>query len=190
MTTPHLPEDPELIRAAQQGDQEAISALYQRHVGQVYRYIYLRVSHVALAEDLTSEVFIRAIETLPRYEERGVPFLGWLYHIARGLIIDHYRREKRRGPTTSFDHLTTHAATDLTEEVVMAGIEKDTMLQAMDNLTDEQQQVLILRFIQGHNLDETAALMGKQEGAIKALQFRALRRLARLFNRDSDEEEA
>ncbi len=189
MATPHLPEDAELVRAAQQGDQQAISTLYQRHVGQVYRYVYLRVSNAALAEDLTSEVFIRAIETLPKYEERGVPFLGWLYHIARGLIIDHYRREKRRGPTTSFDQLTLHTAGDSTEEAVMADIEKSTILQALEHLTEEQQQVLMLRFIQGHNLDETATLMGKQEGAIKALQFRALRRLARFLHRDSDESE-
>lgn len=183
-------DDPKLIRAAQQGDAQAISTLYEQHVGKVYRYIFLRVSEAALAEDLTSEVFVRAIETLPKFEQRGVPFLGWLYHIARGLIIDYYRREKRRGPTQSLDDITTHAAADSTEQIVFDGMAQDEILQALAELTEEQQQVLILRFIQGHNLDETAALMGKQEGAVKALQFRALRRLAKRFHGEASDEDS
>src|SRR5574341_120016 len=89
-------QEARLIEAAQRGDQQAVAELYRRHVDVVYRYVYVRVSQATVAEDITSEVFLRALETLPDYEQRGTPFLGWLYRIAHGRVVDYYRRNSRR----------------------------------------------------------------------------------------------
>lgn len=179
----------QLIRAAKQGDKQAFAVLYQNNIRQLYRYIYLRVNNSEVAEDMTSDVFVRAMETLPNYQQGKVPFLGWLYHIAHGQIVDYYRRQNRRKEDQPIEDV------DLVEEAnaeqqALENIQQTQLLAHIQELTAEQQQVIMLRFIQGYNLHETAELMGKKVNAIKALQFRALRTLAQRFDVVIEEGEA
>lgn len=171
----------QLIRAAKRGDKQAIAILYQSNVRQLYHYIHLRVGNTELAEDMTSDVFVRAIETLPNYQQGKVPFLGWLYHIAHGQIVDHYRRQNRRKEDQSIDDVEL-VENGNAEQQAMENIQQTQLLAHIQELTTEQQQVIMLRFLQGHSLQETAELMGKKVNAIKALQFRALRTLAQRFD--------
>jgi len=172
-----------LIQAAKQGDQQAIAELYRLHVQAIYRYVYVRVNQVSVAEDITSEVFLRAIETLSNYEKRKVPFLGWLYRIAHGKVIDYYRRMARRSGDQSFEE-TTLTVDDDVEQNVIDHAQHEQLLEHIQQLTDIQQQVIMMRFVQGHNLRTTAKLIGKSEGAVKGLQFRALQALAQLFEEE------
>ncbi len=174
-------QEKNLIRAAKTGDKQAFGLLYQRNVQSVYQYVYARVSDKELAEDITSDVFVRAYEKIASFERRGVPFLGWLYHVAQGQIIDHYRRKSRRKEPQSLEEVTLEANSN-PEQIAFQNIRHERLLAHVEALTDEQQQVVMLRFLQGHSLDETATLMGKNVGAVKALQFRALRSLARLLD--------
>ncbi len=176
-------QEAQLIRAARNGDRRAFAVLYKTHVQRVYRYVILRVKDPALSEDITSDVFVRAIETIDRYEKRGIPFLGWLYHIAHGRIVDHYRRRSRRPEPQSLDEVTLLADSN-PEHTAFQNIRQEQLLERVKTLTADQQQVVMLRFLQGYNLNETAKLMGKTIGAIKALQLRALRSLARSFEKD------
>jgi len=173
-----VPETSErdLIRRAQQRDAEAFSELYQRHINLIFRYVLLRVGDEAIAEDLTSEVFVRALEALATYEDRGAPFAAWLYRIANARVIDHWRSAQRTEVSLDADDLDLEI--DLAAGDVLA---YKTLSNALKQLTDEQQEVIILRFVEGHNTAETAQMMGRTEGAVKALQHRALASLARLM---------
>lgn len=173
-------EEQQLILAAKNGDRAAFAKLYEQNVRQIYAYVRQRVSEDEIAEDMTSDVFVRAIETLDRYEQRGVPFLGWLYHIAHGLVVDYYRRQKKRSTEQPIEDIPLVAEHN-PEAAAFANIRQEDLLQVIRQLTEEQQQVIMLRFIQGYNLSETAELMGKKPNAIKALQFRAVRALSRLY---------
>ena len=172
-------DETRLIQAAKRGDQQAIGDLYHLHVQAVYRYIATRVSSPELAEDITSDVFVRALETLATYEPRGVPFLGWLYRIAHGRVVDHYRSRKTGEQPLEDIHFA--ADTSNPEDEVIDTMQQAQVMKHLQALTEEQQQVVMMRFIQGHNLQTTAQMMGKTEGSIKQLQFRALQTLARLM---------
>lgn len=172
-------DETRLIQAAQRGDQKAMAELYRAHVQAVYRYVATRVSPPQLAEDITSDVFVRALETLATYEPRGVPFIGWLYRIAHGRVVDHYR--SRKAGEQPFEEIHGAADTSDPEDEVINTLQQAQVMKYLQTLTEEQQQVVMMRFVQGHNLQATAQLMGKTEGAIKQLQFRALQTLARLM---------
>lgn len=170
----------ELIQAAKSGDKQAMAALYQQHVQAIYRYVMARVNDTHVAEDITSDVFVRALETLPHYEQQGIPFLGWLYRIASGKIVDHYRWSGRRASNQALDeHLPDMMESP--EQQAFRSAQIREMMAHLQSLTTEQQQVLMLRFVQGHSISQTAELMGKNENAVKALQFRAMQTLARLM---------
>lgn len=178
----------QLITDAQQGDTQAITILYQRHVQAIYRYVITRVNDVMVAEDITSDVFVRAIETLPNYQQRQVPFLGWLYHIAHGMVVDYYRHSKTRGADQSIEQIDIPLPEHFEHEI-FAQMEQTALMEMIYQLTDEQQHIIMLRFIQGYSLRETAQLIGKKENAVKALQFRAVKALARLMGVKADKEQ-
>ena len=179
-------EEKALIKAAQRGDKEAAAALYRAHVGHIYRYVVRRVNDSMIAEDITADVFVRALEALPQYQQRGLPFLGWLYHIASGKVIDYYRwADRRKHDAPLKETLASDAEAPELAAAHQLGIEQ--ALQAMQILTEEQQRVLNLRFLEGCSVRETAHLMNKNENAIKGLQFRALQTLSeRLGRGDQD----
>ena len=169
----------ELVRRAQEGDKQAIGELYRVHVDVIYRYIWARVRDDSLAEDLTAQVFLKALEGLPTYEPSGKPFVAWLYRIAYARIVDHWRKLERRVEVPLEETLPSREPRpeDLLEfesDWVMA-------MELLAQLTDDQQDVVILRFIGELSLADVAQTVGKTVGATKALQYRALATLARLL---------
>ena len=175
-------EEKRLLRCAQQGDADAFAELYRAHVQTIYRYIYHRVSDTHLAEDLTGDVFTKALEGLPAYREQGRPFVAWLYRIAHARVVDHYRRVERR-PVESDVEADLIPVTPNLDEGILRRQAARALQEAIAELTDEQQQVVILRFVEGCRIELVAEIMDKNANAIKALQYRALRSLANRLER-------
>jgi RNA polymerase sigma-70 factor (ECF subfamily) len=176
----------EIVRRAQAGDADAFGELYDRYVDVVYRYVHYRVSSTALAEDLTSETFLRALRRISSYSWQGRDFGAWLVTIARNLIADHYKSGRYRLEVATSD--LVEAGADRSEEgpegEVLAGLTNAALIEAVKELNSEQQECIALRFLQGLSVAETAQIMGKNEGAIKALQYRAVKSLSRLLPQD------
>ena len=173
------PEDAADVRAAQRGDREAFARLYDRHVERIYRYAYYRTRNEAEAEDVTSDVFFRALGSLPRYEPREA-FAAWIYRIARNVAIDRARARAVRTQVPFEDVLDHPDAGDVTldPDVALAASDRRERLRAaIARLTPGQQHVLILRFIEGLETDEIASLMHRDPSTIRSLQMRALRAL-------------
>lgn len=175
------PDERHLVEQAKAGDAQAFGQLYDAAVDRVYRFLFFRVNDVQTAEDLTSLVFLKAWENLHRYQPRG-PFLAWLYSIARNTVIDHYRTHKQ---TVSLEEAAPMAAPNATpDDVVDLLFEMKTLKAAMRHLTAEQREVLTLKFIAEYDTAQIARQMRKSEGAIRALQMRALQALARVLQSD------
>jgi len=176
----------DIVARAQSGDADAFGELYDRYVDVVYRYIYYRVSSPTLAEDLTSETFLRALRRISSYTWQGRDFGAWLVTIARNLIADHFKSGRYRMEVATSD--LVEAGADRSEEgpenEVLTSITNEALLEAVKRLNPEQQECVSLRFLQGMSVAETAAIMGKNEGAIKALQYRAVKSLSRLLPED------
>ena len=170
-----------LIERAKQGDRQAVAELYRTHVDTVYRYVYARVQDEQVAEDLTAQVFLQAIEGLPDYVITGAPFMAWLYRIAYARVVDHYRRQGRRQEVSLPEVLA--ADQPRPEDYVEAEADWEMAIDLLAQLTDDQQDVIILRFIGEMSLAEVAKTLGKTVGAAKALQYRALATLARLLEK-------
>jgi RNA polymerase sigma-70 factor (ECF subfamily) len=173
-----------LVTRAQAGDGEAFGALYDRYLDLIYRYVYYRVGTKALAEDLVSETFLRALRRISSFEWQGRDFAAWLVTIARNLIADHYKSGRFRLEVSTADMLDADRATEGPEEGVLEGITNASLLDAVKKLNGEQQECVVLRFLQGMSVLETAQAMGKSEGAIKALQYRAVRTLGRMLPKE------
>jgi RNA polymerase sigma-70 factor (ECF subfamily) len=172
---PATQEQTHLIARAQQGDEAAISQLYRQYAPGIYGYLTSRVGDAALADDLTSEVFLRALEGLPQYVDRGLPFSAWLYRIAHDRMVDHFRRETRR-PITPLQDERLPARAEIDEQVETR-LRIEQLGNAMKELTTDQHHVILLRFVAGLKLHEIAYVMGKSTAAIKMLQLRALTQL-------------
>jgi RNA polymerase sigma-70 factor (ECF subfamily) len=172
------------IKEARRGDVEAFAALYREHVQAIFRFVYHRVNDRAQAEDITGDVFVRALEALPNYQPTEAPFLAWLYSIARARVIDFYRQQGRRPAESDVDEQPVPVEMDLDAPLMQQQLVAD-LRKAVANLTPEQQQVIHLRFVEGLRLEEVATRLGKNANAIKALQHRALRALAARLERSN-----
>jgi RNA polymerase sigma-70 factor, ECF subfamily len=166
-----------LVAAAQGGDPEAFGALFDHYHGPVYRYVAARVGRPSDAEDLAQLVFVKALEALPRYEARGVPFGGWLFKLARNVVIDHIRTRREHA---ALDLAAERpAAEDGPGELAELRQEMDSVALALRRLTPEQREAIELRFFAGLSAKEAAIAMDRQEGTIRGLQFRAIAALRR-----------
>lgn len=175
-------EELRLLRQCQKGDADAFAELYRANVQAIFRYIYHRTNDMQMAEDLTGDVFMRALQGMSGYRDQGKPFIAWLYRIAHARVIDHYRRVDRRPIESDVDEEPIAITTDMDAGLLRRHAAK-ALREAITELTDEQQQVVILRFIEGLRLEEVAQMMGKNANAIKALQHRALKSLASRLER-------
>jgi RNA polymerase sigma-70 factor (ECF subfamily) len=182
-------EEQQLIQQVQKGSSEAFATLYRDNVQQIHRYIYYRTRDDHLAEDMTADVFTKAIEGLPRYVDKGKPFIAWLYRIAHARVVDHYRRQDRRPTATNVEEANLSVTPDMDANLVKQHA-SDVLLTAIQSLTVDQQQVIILRFIEGLSIEAVADQLGKKGNAIKALQFRAVRSLASYLERSGFDAES
>ena len=175
-------EDAALARRAGRGEAEAFGVLYDRYVDQVYRYTFYRVRNEAEAEDVTSEVFMRALRAIPKYEPRQA-FLAWLYRIARNAIIDRSRRQASR-KQVSFEDALAHPNADQVvnpDEGLLAGSDATAVRRAMQQLTPLQQEILVLRYVEGFDTKTISKLVGKRDGTIRGIEFRAISALRALI---------
>jgi RNA polymerase sigma-70 factor (ECF subfamily) len=166
-----------LVGAAKAGDPEAFGSLFDAYYGPVYRYVASRVGRPSDAEDLAQLVFVKALEALPRYEQRGVPFGGWLFRLARNVVIDHVRTRREH---VTLDVVVEKSTDDQgPDELAVLRQELDTIAHALRRLTPEQREAIELRFFAGLSAKEAAETMGRQEGTVRGLQFRAIAALRR-----------
>jgi RNA polymerase sigma-70 factor (ECF subfamily) len=179
-----ISDEQQLVERARKGDLAAFSAIFRRHHPSVYAYLFYRVGSVPLAEDLAGEVFVRLVKHIQTFStEPGRPILAWLYTIAGHLVIDHYRQNGRGASEPLDETLADALLPDLTDQAT-ASLAVADLAKAMRRLTEEQQQVILLKFMEGKSNAEVAALLGKNEGAIKSLQHRALQALRRILERE------
>ncbi len=177
---PLLESDADLAVRAGRGDAEAFGALYDRYADAVYRYVFYRVRDQTEAEDLTSEVFMRALRAMPRYEPRQA-FLAWLYRIARNAVIDRARRQRQQ---VSFEDALRHPDADRVVDPdarLFAAADAETVRAALRKLTPLQQEVIVLRFVEGLTTSEIGKIVGKRDGTVRGIQFRALGALREMF---------
>jgi RNA polymerase sigma-70 factor (ECF subfamily) len=176
-----------LVRRSQRGDQAAFAQLYDAYIDRIHRYIYFRVAEDdEMAEDITSQVFLKAWEKLDSYQPGQSPFIAWLYRIAHNAVIDYYRTNKI---AIALDEARPVEISheDGTEEKLDLQFESQQLRAALQELTEDQQQVLILKFINGFSTPEIAQQLGKQQGAVRALQMRALQGLAKSLGVDTEQ---
>lgn len=166
-----------LVAAARTGDPEAFGALFDHYHAPVYRFVAARVGRPSDAEDLAQLVFVKALEALPRYESRGVPFGGWLFRLARNAVIDHIRTRREH---VTLDVIVEQSNDDAgPDELAVIRQEMDSVAIALRRLTPEQREAIELRFFAGLSAKEAAEAMGRQEGTIRGLTFRAIAALRR-----------
>lgn len=174
-----------LVERAQAGDMDAFGDLYRRYQDTIFRYVCFRVGNRQLAEDITSETFVRALKSLPRFVWQGRDFGAWLVTIARNLTVDTFKSGRHRLEITTGEVLNADRADQTANGIdpaaaVIENITNQLLLDGLARLNPEQRTCLVLRFLQQLSVAETAAAMGREVGAIKALQYRAVRSLTRL----------
>ncbi len=173
-----LDDEAELCRRASAGDRRAFAALYDRHVDAVYRYAFYRLRTDAEAGDVTSDVFHRALVAMPRYQPRR-PFLAFLYTIARNVVADRLRETR---PTATFEDAIAHPSSAPGPEEIAGRLDDARRVRAaIGQLTELQQEVIILRFLEDRSSKEVAQLVGKPESTIRGIQMRALAALRRVL---------
>jgi RNA polymerase sigma-70 factor (ECF subfamily) len=173
-----------LVTLAQQGDGEAFALLYERYVDVVYRYVYYRVGSHHVAEDLTSETFVRALRRLDSFTWTGRDIAAWFVTIARNIVVDHVKSSRYKLEITTGDLLDGDEREPSPETEVLDRLRDERLLAAVRELKPDQQECVSLRFLQGLSLAETAEAMGRTPGAVKQLQLRAVRSLHRALEGD------
>jgi RNA polymerase sigma-70 factor (ECF subfamily) len=168
-----------LVELARQGDVEAFGQLYDHYQPSVYRFLFYRTRSVALAEDLTSETFFRALRSMDGFRWQGRDFGAWLMTIARNIATDHFKAGRTRLELTTEDMSLHDSSTEGPEQEVLASLTNEVLLAALGELPTEQRDCLVMRFLQGMSIAETAAVLGRSDGAVKQLQLRGVRNLAK-----------
>jgi len=174
-------DESQLIRSVKAGDAEAFGEIYTRHMNAVFRFFFARLNNRQDAEDLTEETFFRVWRSLPTFEDQGVPFLAYLFLIARNLLIDYYRRFENSKTSAGIEDSVVAESPADTSEAAIRNIEHKEVRQALDKLKDDYQIVLVSRFLSELSTKEIAQIMGKTPGSIRVLQHRALEALSRLI---------
>lgn len=175
-------DDAQLLQIAQNGETEAFGELYGRYAPTVFRFLYAHINDRMDAEDLTEEVFLRVWRRLSSYSEQGVPFLAFLFRIARNTLIDHYRRSGRSKSSMSLDDGKPLPDMDHDPgDLAMTNLQHQEIRRILGRLREDYRTVLVLRFLSDLSPEETAHVMGRSEGAVRILQHRALTALRNLL---------
>lgn len=172
-----------IIKSAIKGEASAFGLLYDRYQPQIYRFIYLKVSHREEAEDLCHQVFLSAWQNIESYEFKGFPFSAWLYSIARNKVIDHYRTKKN-----FIDIETIYIAEEndkkTNEAILDFKISLESIKKAIFEIPQIEQDVIIMRFVEDMSPREIASILNKSEGSIRLIQHKAIKRLKELLNNE------
>ena len=171
-----LQDEESLVRRAQEKDSQAFAELYEAYFDRIYRYVAVRIRNETEAEDLTQQVFMKLLQSISSYQSRGVPFSAWLYRIAHNLVIDFYRQQSKKA-TLDIEGLPLPAGEEDPQNMMEKRYNVEEIKKATRQLTEAQQEVLALRFTSELSIAECAGIMGKSEGAIKALQHAAVQAL-------------
>lgn len=174
--------DEVLVQAAQKNDVEAFGQLYERYFDRIYSYLSFKLNNADECEDLAAQVFLKALESIRSYRWKGIPFSAWLFRIAHNLIVDYLRRTSRRQVEELDERLPDGRDFADPERMLDETVTREALIGAVGRLTPLQQQVVNLKFAAGLSNAEAAAVMGKTEGAVKALQHAALNSLHRQFS--------
>ena len=161
-------------------NETVLSGLYEEYYDKLARYAYLRIGTRADAEDLAGEVFLRALKSLKSYKDQGIPMGAWLFKIAHNLVVDYLRKKKKRKTIPIEDVQIESGVNPIT--TVEKKFEMERVQKAMEQLTQQQKEVLSLRFFTGLTSGETAKLLNKNDGAIREMQRAAIEKLRRLLN--------
>ncbi len=169
----HLQDEESLVRRAQQQDTAALAQLYEAYFDKIYRYLALRIRNECEAEDMTQQVFMKMLQSISSYKSKGVPFSSWLYRIAHTLLVDFLRQQNKKA-TVDIEGLPLPHTGEDPQHMMEQQVDIDELKKATKLLTGAQQEVLSLRFAGELSIAECAEVMGKSEGAIKALQHSAV----------------
>lgn len=179
--------DHQLLKTAQQGEADAFGALYERHAAAIYRYLYAHLGSRPDAEDLTSEVFLRTWQFLPRYNQRGVPFRAFLFRVAHNVLVDHYRHTRNKAELLHDEDSLAMNNQDGPAESLLGKMDRLALSRSIAGLRDDYRTVLVLRFISQLSPAETAVAMKRSTGAVRVLQHRALAALRkRIIEKKAD----
>jgi RNA polymerase sigma-70 factor (ECF subfamily) len=177
-----LEDEERLVKLAKQRDSESFGKLYDRHFDRIYRYLYFKTGSPEVAQDLTQEVFLKAWDAIDSYKLKGMPFSAWLFRIAHNQLVDHLRKKTRRKETALEE---TVAASDANPAALIEdSITIEELAAACARLPEDQQEILSLRFAGGMSTAEVAQAVGKTEGAVKAIQHKALVALRRTMSQE------
>lgn len=176
-----------LVDVAQGGDLFALEELYLIHFDRIYSYLHVTVGNRHDAEDLTTQTFLKMLESIGKFRWRSAPFSAWLFRIAHNLAIDHFRASRRWQPLEEVPESEPDESTSA-EAAALESIGQKSMLELIDDLSAEQQQVLTLKFVFGFGNGEAATILGKSEGAVKSLQHRALATLHKKLEKQGSAE--
>lgn len=175
-----------LVQRAKQHDQEAFAQLYEEHFDKIYRYVALKIGDRAEAEDMTQQVFVNALRSISSFRWKGVTFSAWLFRIAHNLVVDHLRKRSRRATVPLAESMP--AGDGDPQQVAERRLDIDRLVLATRHLTEAQREVISLRFAGELSIAQVARVMGKKEGAVKALQHSAIAALRRVLRTQDNEE--
>lgn len=179
-------DEHELVTKAINGETDAFGELYKRYLDAIYRFVYFRTGHNEDAEDLTEQTFLKAWEALPKYRQVGKPFSSWLYRIAYNVVVDYHRHNKKvEGISQELIRESILIQPQGTLKNVEDREEITNLARAITKLSEEQQMVIIFRFIEGMSYKQVSEIIGKNEGTCRMIQFRALTALQNILSKES-----
>ena len=169
-----MQDEESLVQRAKQRDQKAFAQLYEAYFDRIYRYVALRIGDKTEAEDMTQQVFLNALQSISSFKWKGIPFSAWLYRIAHNQVVDYFRKQKKR-PGALLDESLVSSDSDSNPQLTAEhNLDIEQLLSATQQLTDAQREVISLRFTGELSTAEVAEIMGKSQGAVKALQHSAI----------------
>jgi RNA polymerase sigma-70 factor (ECF subfamily) len=174
-------EEESLIQRAQQRDQVALTQIYEENFDRIYRYIVLKIGDRTEAEDMTQQVFLKALQSIASYKFKGLPFSSWLYRIAHNQIVDYLRKKSKRLTVPLDESLPIPATGGDPKHITERKMQIEEVVVATRKLTAAQREVISLRFAGELSISEVAGVMGKSEGAVKALQHSAIAALRKVL---------